>query len=222
MAGCYLCHSPSHFARDCDQLPQEFSRCILCGGVCSSGKSHRFWCPNKGFVSRWLKVGETVVNTKIIAEIGFRNVKNVLIMDIGGDKQISETPLFISNAHLILYKKGKRLVLASYVSDEIPTHVNIFDADNNALVHPNISKQSVIVNERYQIEDDVVTYNTATNGRVVDKNQLRIKVISADSIFRTHMIINNGLFEFDVHPTGVVFVDPVAQRLLNEIHNGKK
>lgn len=218
---CYICHSNRHFARDCIQ-PQQFSRCAVCNSVCTSSNSHKNWCTNRDFVSRLLQPGATVFKTKIIAEIGFQNVNNVRVMDNGCEMPIDETPLFVSNAHLMVFKSGKRIALASYVSDKNPTHVNIFDEHNNAVMHAEIGKRSAIVNERYRINGEDITCKAASTERIIDKKQLRIKVNSNDMFFRIRLFLDDNLFEFVVCPTGTIYVDPLMRKYVDEMRCGKK
>lgn len=58
--------------------------------------------------------------------------------------------------------------------------------------------------------------------RIIDQNQLRIKVNPVDAIFQIRLYFDNAPFEFIVCPTGTIYVDPRMLELMDGMRCGNK
>lgn len=170
---CFNCDSPFHFSFDCEQ-PQRLSRCQLCRRVCTKSSSHANWCENKDWTSTSLLSNDFVIQPRIIAEIGFEKVKNVTIIDKTDEKTIDDIPLLIANADTIVYEKQTRLLCTTYVRERKPLHINIFDDQSNLLVHAEITKKYILVNECHRIDENGISSGETQNVR--DHGKICLKV----------------------------------------------
>lgn len=202
---CYNCNGSNHHSRNCP-FPQRLTRCPVCNNVCERREKHRGWCTNLDFLSQ--PRSHVAVPLETITKIGFNSVSDVKVMDLDGEKEVTSDPLFIANANIIVSKIDKRLVCVSPQRIEA-SHINIVGNHNNTLMHVEIGKDFVKVNNRYQIDHlGSVRYNIMNGGCARDMGKLRIKVNHTD-IFSIRLYMPYGTFELVACGNGVMFVDPL-------------
>lgn len=196
MASCFNCGSDQHFSRNCDK-PQRFTRCPLCDNVCTGENSHKIWCTQRQFVSQLLDPSQPVVPPGLLFRIGFNGVTRLVLVDTE-EKPISNVPLFLPTANVVVYKDGSRVVVASF-GDKEEINLNVLDKHNTPVVFAEISNNALTVNDRYNINNGNVRYDATDGNAIVRQGDFALKAYSEDTIFKTRFYLNSGAFTFDVY-----------------------
>lgn len=214
MTECYNCGSTAHLSRSCSRA-QKYSRCRVCNNVCVGEHSHKSICTNKDFVSKVLDTS-TVIEPMNILEIGFSGIESVFVADSSIEKAVLYTPIFVSNASLLIYKNDRKRLQISSVgrpSDDDKITLSIMDKAEKVCASISIGKNSMEVNQRYKVfETGIVQFNITNDGRVALSKELNIKVVAEKPFKMT--IYKFGLrIPFEVHPNGVILLDPIAGKI---------
>lgn len=217
---CYNCKvTANHSSVDCP-LPPRFTRCSVCDTVAFSQTQHKSWCSNKNMSSQSLSSTNTVFESKLVAELGFRQVQNVFLVDGDEEKPVSTSLLFVSNAQAIVYKKESHLCFEFVKPDnQIGSHINLMNSENANVMHIESKSGVLIVNGRYRISNGVIEINAMNGGQARNMEKIMVKVENVGPEFLVNLYDGNFVYTFKASSNGATFVDCLQLETIDQTQN---
>lgn len=217
---CYNCKvTANHSSVDCP-LPPRFTRCSVCDTVAFSQTQHKSWCSNKNMSSQSLSSTNTVFESKLVAELGFRQVQNVFLVDGDEEKPVSTSLLFVSNAQAIVYKKESHLCFEFVKPDnQIGSHINLMNSENANVMHIESKSGVLIVSGRYRISNGVIEINAMNGGQARNMEKIMVKVENVGPEFSVNLYDGNFVYTFKASSNGATFVDCLQLETIDQTQN---